>query len=343
MTPGSGSAGRAAPYEVHRWSSDAYEPGIARAAWKQYFSDHFHEIELEGREGVGPFRVRNEQHALGNVIVNFTEAGGGRVLRTRAHIAASPKRDFVLFQPRTGLARFRIDGSALTVGPGECALINTGKPYELECPLGTTAIALNLPAQWLKRWLPRAESCHSQFDPADSWSKALCAVVSSLHPATFEQLVFSGTALAESIATLIALAAGPEAQGGAPQLFDSLSGGLRARLHEPDLSPAKLAERHHISTRTLYYAFASAGTTFREELMRLRLERAGELLSTPWLSGSAILEIATRCGFTDPSHFARRFRHHFGRSPLEFRRLASQGARCGSASRVRPSGSVTRT
>jgi len=342
MTAGSESAGRAAPYEVRRWSSDSYEPGVALAAWKQYFSDHFHEIEMEAREGAGPFRVRNEQHALGNVIVNFTEAGGGRVLRTRAHIAASPKRDFVLFQPRTGLARFRFEGTALTVGPGECALINTGHPYELECAIGTTAIALNLPGEWLKRWLPRAEVCPSQFDQSDSWNKALCAVVSSLHPASFEQIVFSGAALAESIATLIALAAGPGAQG-EPPMFDSLSGGLRASLHEADLSPAKLAERHHISTRTLYYAFASAGTTFREELMRLRLERAGELLSTPCLSESPILEIATRCGFTDPSHFARRFRHHFGRWPLQFRRLARQGARCGSASSVRPSGNVTRT
>jgi AraC family transcriptional regulator, positive regulator of tynA and feaB len=343
MTTGSESAGQASPYEVHRWSSDSYEPRAALAAWRQYFSDHFHEIEMEVRQGVGPFRVRNEQHALGNLIVNFTEAGGGRVMRTRAHIAASSKRDFVLFQPRTGLARFRIDGTALTVGPGECVLVDTGEPYELECPPGTTAIALNLPGEWLKRWLPRAEICPAQFDQSDSWNQALCAVVGSLHPASMEQVVFSGAALAESIATLIALAAGPEAQGGEPPLFDSLIGGLRASLHEPDLSPAKLAERHHISIRTLYYAFASAGTTFREELMRLRLERAGELLSTPGLSESPILEIATRCGFVDPSHFARRFRHHFGRSPLRFRRFANQGARCGNASSVRPSGRVTRT
>lgn len=322
MTAGLESDGR-----VHRWSSEAYEPRVALAAWKQYFSDHFHEIEMEARQGVGPFRAFNEQHTLGNIIVNFTEAGGGRAVRTRAHIAASRKRDFVLFQPRTGLARFTIAGTAVTAGPGECVLIDTGQPYELECSLGTSAIALTLPGQWLQRWLPRPEACPPQFDPSDSWSQALCAVVSSLQPSSIDQLAFAGSALAESIATLLALVAGAEAQGAEPALLDALIGGLRASLHEPDLSPARLAERHHISTRTLYYAFASAGTTFRDELTRSRLERARELLSAPCLSESPIAEIASRCGFTDPSHFAKRFRQQFGRSPVQFRRGVHQGAR----------------
>jgi len=335
------ATGSAPADEVRRWSSESYEPRAALAAWKRYFSDHFHEIDVEARQGGQPFRASNEQHALGNVIVNFTAAGGGRAVRTRAHIEASRKRDFVLFQPRTGLARFRLGGTEVTAGPAECVLVDTGRPYELECPIGTTAIALTLPGQWLKRWLPRAQSCPFQFDPTDSWNQALCAVVSSLQPASLDQRVFSGAALAESIATLLALAAGAAAQGAEPCLFDSLMGGLGASLHEPDLTPAKLAARHRISTRTLYYAFASAGTQFRDELMRLRMERAGELLSTSCLSGVSILEVATRCGFTDPSHFARRFRLHFGRSPVQFRRL--YGARCGSASRVRPSGRVTRT
>jgi AraC-like DNA-binding protein len=314
-------------HRVRRWSSDSYEPRAALGAWKRFFSDQFHEIEMEVRHGVVPFRARVEQHALGNVVVNFTEAGGGRAVRTPAHIAQSRKRDLVLFQPRTGFARFRILATELTIEPGECVLIDTGKPYELECPMGTTAIALNLPQQWLRRWLPRVESCPSQFDQTDTWNKALCAVVSSLHPASL-QLVMSGCALAESIATLISLAAGPEAQGAQPPLFDSLLVGLRASLHEPDISPARLAERHHISARTLSYAFASAGTRFRDELMRLRMDRACELLSTPALGELTILDIASRCGFTDPSHFARRFRQQFGQSPVQFRRaVGQQGSR----------------
>ncbi len=54
--------------------------------------------------------------------------------------------------------------------------------------------------------------------------------------------------------------------------------------------------------------------------MLARLQRAQDLLTDPRLRDLPIIEIAARCGFTDPSHFARRFRRQFGVTPLAFRR-----------------------
>ena len=34
----------------------------------------------------------------------------------------------------------------------------------------------------------------------------------------------------------------------------------------------------------------------------------------------AIAEVAEKCGFSDPSHFARRFRKRFGVTPIQYRR-----------------------
>ena len=70
---------------------------------------------------------------------------------------------------------------------------------------------------------------------------------------------------------------------------------------------------------TLFACFASARTTFIERLMELRLERARKLLGDPQLYDLPVAEVAARCGFADPSHFARRFRRQFGQSPLQFR------------------------
>ena len=33
-----------------------------------------------------------------------------------------------------------------------------------------------------------------------------------------------------------------------------------------------------------------------------------------------VVNVASRCGFTDPSHFARRFRQKYGHAPLQYRR-----------------------
>ena len=53
--------------------------------------------------------------------------------------------------------------------------------------------------------------------------------------------------------------------------------------------------------------------------MELRLARARAILSDAHLLDLPVAEVAARCGFADPSHFARRFRRQFGQSPLQFR------------------------
>ena len=59
--------------------------------------------------------------------------------------------------------------------------------------------------------------------------------------------------------------------------------------------------------------------------MRLRLETAHRLLSDRRCDELTVLEVASRCGFAEPSHFARRFRGAYGLGPLEFRRARSHG------------------
>jgi transcriptional regulator GlxA family with amidase domain len=66
--------------------------------------------------------------------------------------------------------------------------------------------------------------------------------------------------------------------------------------------------------------FARAGTTFGEELMAVRLKQAHRLLSDCRFNDLPIGEISARCGFIEPSHFARRFKLRFRVSPTEFRR-----------------------
>jgi AraC family transcriptional regulator, positive regulator of tynA and feaB len=114
---------------------------------------------------------------------------------------------------------------------------------------------------------------------------------------------------------------GKGADGESPRtLLSDLIVTLRDRLEETDLSPLVVASQHNISKRTLHYAFAAAGTTFVEQLMKLRLERAREILADARQAAPRIEDVATRCGFTDPSHFARRFRQKYGHAPLQYRR-----------------------
>jgi AraC-like DNA-binding protein len=69
------------------------------------------------------------------------------------------------------------------------------------------------------------------------------------------------------------------------------------------------------------FAFSRAfrreqGVTFRDYLIRLRIEAAAVALRS---SDMSILDVACSVGFNDPSHFARLFRRHMGVTPRAYR------------------------
>jgi AraC family transcriptional regulator, positive regulator of tynA and feaB len=85
-----------------------------------------------------------------------------------------------------------------------------------------------------------------------------------------------------------------------------------------------IAQDLGISSRYLHYLFAKSSTTFGRELIRLRVERARELLGDERFADTPIGDVASRCGFAEASHFARCFRASFGFSPSDYRRRLRQ-------------------
>jgi AraC family transcriptional regulator of adaptative response / methylphosphotriester-DNA alkyltransferase methyltransferase len=84
-----------------------------------------------------------------------------------------------------------------------------------------------------------------------------------------------------------------------------------------DLSLDDIARRVASSRRQLQRAYAEiGGTTFREHLTAVRMERAAELLR---VRGLTVRDIAHRVGYRQPAQFAKAFRRHHGSSPSAFR------------------------
>lgn len=87
---------------------------------------------------------------------------------------------------------------------------------------------------------------------------------------------------------------------------------------EQPLSLEEIAERVHLSPSRLSHLFTQTeGESFRDRLLRLRMERAKNLLAmTPLPVG----DVARRVGYEDPNFFSRIFRAKTGRSPQAYRR-----------------------
>jgi AraC-like DNA-binding protein len=94
---------------------------------------------------------------------------------------------------------------------------------------------------------------------------------------------------------------------------------IEERYSEPEFTPHQAAKSLGISKRYLHALLADAGMTFTGALNRVRMERACEFLADRRFAQSQIAEISWRCGYLDPSYFARVFRTRFGVSPREWR------------------------
>ena len=91
---------------------------------------------------------------------------------------------------------------------------------------------------------------------------------------------------------------------------------------ENKMSVAELADMAGMSESTLTRRFRDVlGRSPVEHLMRLRIDRARELLQNPDLN---ITEVALACGFTDSNYFSRCFKATTGYSPKGFRELKTE-------------------
>jgi AraC family transcriptional regulator, regulatory protein of adaptative response / methylphosphotriester-DNA alkyltransferase methyltransferase len=89
------------------------------------------------------------------------------------------------------------------------------------------------------------------------------------------------------------------------------------REYASDLALDDLARRVATSRRQLQRAYAEiGGTTFRDHLTRVRMDRAAELLASRALT---VREVAHRVGYRQPAQFAKAFRRHRGVAPSDFR------------------------
>jgi AraC-like DNA-binding protein len=97
---------------------------------------------------------------------------------------------------------------------------------------------------------------------------------------------------------------------------------VQQHLADAALNPESIAKAHHISVRQLYKLWSDRELGLAGWIMRGRLEGARRDIAKDVPLG--IGAIARRWGFTDATHFGRRFRAAYGISPREWRQVQAQ-------------------
>lgn len=214
------------------------------------------------------------------------------------------------------------------VEPGEMLLFSQARRFSYTLPRASQGISMRLPRSVIKSALPSFEEAPlrviSKEAPGQNLLRAyLHATVSE----RFDQAAACNMA-GQHLHELVSYTISPQKDRAAELREGTLSSAryktveadMIANLARPHLNLEWIAARHGVSVRHVQRLFSARGTSFSDELRRLRLERAAGMLSNARYIHRTILSIALDLGFADAPAFNRSFKRHFGITPGELRR-----------------------
>jgi len=308
------------------WSTRQVPPTEGLSYWKDVICKNLLELNIDSSFPAS-FAGQIAKHAFGPLNANFISVTEQRVWRTRHLDCGQQDGLFHLIHIRRGMQNTEQYGRRFTLEPGDCVLIDCVASFDFQFPQGVDALVLEIPRNWIRGWLPVPEDAVAQvISGKTGWGGTLASALGNLCSSTIGNLELAPALIAEQIAVLLALAAapsGPAMRTGKRAMLQRVRSTLRERCHESHLDPAGVASTLRVSRRYIHALFASAGTTFTQELWNCRLQRAQRVLIDKRFAGVSIAEVAWNCGFTEPSHFTRRFREHFGVPPTTYRQSAA--------------------
>jgi AraC-like DNA-binding protein len=97
---------------------------------------------------------------------------------------------------------------------------------------------------------------------------------------------------------------------------------IEMHLVDPSANPRKVAEAAGLSARNANAALAGDHTSISRLLLERRLDRCKAALGDLRQTHRTISEVAYGWGFSDMTHFGRKFKAAYGKLPGEYRQMA---------------------
>lgn len=242
----------------------------------------------------------------------------------RAPDRATDEEKIVLHLQRRGTSIHRQDRHEATLTPGDFVLLSTARPYVIDLPTAHELLVVQFPRKLIESKVrgldDRMGITVSGAGPGGRVFHDFLLSLwhqSDLSDADPDWQSGVATAFADLTALALNVAAKTQPHSAGSQMRSRVLALVNARLSDPDLRTALIAEELGVSARTVQNVFAAMGTTPVGHVVGQRLERAAEMLtSNPEIS---VTEIAFDLGFNDSAYFSRCFRQHYGTTPTAYR------------------------
>jgi AraC-like DNA-binding protein len=249
------------------------------------------------------------------------------VRHSRAHVARSRDAMFFVHMQLEGECVARQDGRDAVLRPGDFALCDTTRPYELVFDTPNRMFVLGIPGNVMHRYVGSPESVVSIHMPGNRGVSGLMSVLLRSFWNDFRRQLDTTQAPRVLHAVLDLMSSAYSTVPQALVARSSLAAAHRVRilsyieahLGDPDLTPTSIAQACRITTRYLHHLFSNESETVARYILRRRLEECSKALNTHSQRGRTVTAIAFDYGFNSPTHFGRTFRARFGVTPREYR------------------------
>ena len=249
------------------------------------------------------------------------------VRRTPALIARASEDNFLVSIQTKGRGVISQDGRDAVLGPGDFALYDSTRPYQLTFDNDFQQFVLKLPGPTLRTALRDTQRLTATTVCGDRGAghlmiqmiRTLAEDIGSLAPQSAAAVADSvSQILIAGLATLPAATQVPVSQLTAYHR-EQIKALVRSRLADPDLGVTQIAQALRLSPSTLHRAWAGEPCSLSDWIWSQRLDAARRDLCDPARAARSVSEIAFAWGFSDAAHFSRAFRARFGCSPRELR------------------------
>jgi AraC family transcriptional regulator, positive regulator of tynA and feaB len=287
--------------------------------------------------GDGPYRASVRFGNVADLSIADYECDPHGAERTARDIARARCDDIVFNLQLSGRSIHCQDDRQAVTEPGGFFLLDPRRPHTGHFQERSRTISIRMPRHTFEARLGSAapHTCRalSSRRPVAGLAFGFLTMIADRMDA------IEGSAagpIADQALDLLALALSAEGAGSvtlsSPRTvaLTLLKAAIEARLHEPELKPTLAAAAAGISVRYANALLAEEDSCLERYIIGRRLERCRRALEDPAHANRMIGEIAFSWGFSDLSHFNRRFKAKFGCSPGEYRRHSQRAAPLGS-------------
>ncbi len=255
-----------------------------------------------------------------------------KVMHTSHHVARAMSDELFICRQVAGRLTLEQNSRGLVLEAGDMTLLDPLLPYAGNFLSGSELLVLKVPRRPLEARLGKTRDMTVRsIKPMDAESSLASAFLAML-PAHAGKLAPTAAEIVRDQALdLVAVSLAKAMERCSPRVSSarslallSVRAAIDARISDPQLDAATVAAAAGISVRYANSVLAEEGTSIMRLIQSKRLAHCRRALEDPVQAHRTVSEIAYGWGFSDMTHFGRRFKSAYGLLPSACRDRAKQ-------------------